>query len=84
MESTIGVYEAGARLLQLLERASKGERITITENGEPVAVLAPPPPSSPAEKPDVRATVEEMRRFRKGHTLGGLTIREMVEKGQRF
>lgn len=83
MESTIGSHEAGTLLPRLLERVSKGERITITEHGEPVAVLAPPPSAS-TEKPDVRAAVEEMRRFRKGRALDGPTIREMVEEGRRF
>jgi hypothetical protein len=41
-----------------------------------VAVLVPPPA---AETPDVQAAVEEMRRFRKGRSLGGITVREMIE-----
>lgn len=63
---------------------AKGERITITRHGVPVAVLVPPPA---AEKEDVRAAVEAMKRFREEHgpTLGkGLTIRAMIEEGRRF
>ncbi|MDG3008396.1 type II toxin-antitoxin system Phd/YefM family antitoxin [Paludisphaera mucosa] len=81
MEKTVGSYQAKTHLPQLLERVAKGERITITKHGVPVAVLVPPPA---AEKPDVRAAVEEMRRFRKGRSLDGLTIREMIEEGRRF
>lgn len=81
MESSVGSYEAKTHLPRLLERVAKGERITITRHGVPIAVLVPAPP---AEKPDVRAAVDEMKRFRKGRSLGGLTIREMIEEGRRF
>jgi prevent-host-death family protein len=83
MESSVGSYEAKTHLPQLLERVAKGERITITRHGVPVAVLVP---ATSAEKPDARAAIEEMKRFRKEHgpTLGKrLTIREMIEEGRR-
>jgi prevent-host-death family protein len=79
--NTVGAYEAKTHLPQLLERVSKGERITITRHGVPVAVLVP---AAASEQPDVRAAVEEMKRFRKGRSLKGLSIREMVEEGRRF
>jgi prevent-host-death family protein len=78
---TVGAYEAKTHLSQLLERVAKGERITITKHGVPVAMLVPPPAKAP---PDVRAAVEELKRFRKGRSLNGLTIREMIEEGRRF
>ena len=37
----IGMEEVGDRLLELLERARTGEYVFITEQGEPVAELAP-------------------------------------------
>jgi prevent-host-death family protein len=40
---TVGAYEAKTHLPQLLERVAKGESITITKHGVPVAVLGPPP-----------------------------------------
>jgi prevent-host-death family protein len=79
--STVGSYEAKTHLSQLLERVAKGEKITITRHGVPIAMLVPPPS---AERPDVRAAVEAMKRFRRGRTLDGLTIREMIEEGRRF
>ena len=36
---TVGAYEAKTHLPKLLERVLKGERITITKHGVPVAVL---------------------------------------------
>jgi len=38
----VGAYEAKTHLPELLERVIKGERITITRHGVPVAVLQPP------------------------------------------
>lgn len=81
MSNFVGAYEAKTHLPQLLDRVSKGERITITRHGVPVAVLMP---AAPACEFDARAAVAEMKTFRKGRSLKGLSIREMVEDGRRF
>ena len=78
----VGSFKAKTHLPQLLERTAKGEEFTITKHGKPVARLVPPRSAKPA--PDVRAAVEAMKKFRKGRTLGGLSIREMIEEGRRF
>ena len=39
----VGVRELKARLSELVERASRGEVITVTDRGRPTAVLAPLP-----------------------------------------
>ncbi len=77
---TIGVYQAKACLSSLLARASKGERITITKNGAPVAVLGPP---EAAVRPDGAAAIAALREARKGVRLRGLTIRELIDEGRR-
>jgi prevent-host-death family protein len=79
--TTVGAYEAKTHLSELLERVAKGEKITITKHGVPVAMLVPPPTTKSS---DVRAAIEELRRLRKGRTLGGITIRELIEEGRRF
>ncbi len=38
----IGVYEAKTHFARLVARVQKGERITITKHGKPVAELVPP------------------------------------------
>ena len=38
---TIGAYEAKIHLPQLLDRVARGERLTITRHGKPVAQLIP-------------------------------------------
>ncbi|MCP4681990.1 MAG: type II toxin-antitoxin system prevent-host-death family antitoxin [Desulfobacterales bacterium] len=77
---TIGAYEAKTHLPKLLERVTKGERITITKHGVPVAVLQP---FDPEKKIDTRSTIMELRKFRKKNSLSGLSIREMIEEGRR-
>jgi prevent-host-death family protein len=81
MES-VGSFEAKTHLPQLLERVAKGEEFTITKHGKPVARLVPTLSAKP--KPDVRAAVEAMKAFRKGRSLGGMPIRDMIEEGRRF
>ena len=41
MESSVGSIEAKTHLPALLARVARGERITITKRGKPVAKLVP-------------------------------------------
>jgi prevent-host-death family protein len=77
---TVGAYEAKTHLPKLLERVSKGERITITKHGVPVAVLQPPDPEKAV---DTKSVISELRTLRNKHRLDGLSIREMIEEGRR-
>lgn len=77
----IGSYEAKTHLPKILGQIANGERITITKHGVPVAMLVP---AQPARKTNPRLVIEELRMFRKGHTLGGLSLRELIEEGRRF
>lgn len=77
---TIGAYEAKTHLPQLLERVSRGDRITITKHGVPVAVLQP---YDPGKQINVAAVIAELRDFRAQNRLGDLTIRDMIEEGRR-
>lgn len=78
---TVGAGQAKTHLSALLARVAKGERITITKHGVPVAMLVPVPPSQTANR---REIVEEIKRLRKGKSLGRLTIRRLIEEGRRF
>lgn len=77
---SIGAYEAKTHLPELLERVAKGEKITITKHGVPVATLQP---ADAAKKIPVREIIDQMKRFRSGHRLGGLSVRAMIEEGRR-
>lgn len=75
---TVGAYEAKTHLGQLLDAVEKGETITITRHGVPVAMLVPPKKCASA---DVDAAIDAWLEVRKGITLGlGLTIREMIDE----
>jgi prevent-host-death family protein len=76
---TVGAYEAKTHLPKLLARVIKGERITITKHGIPVAVLQPP---LPLRKTEPRRVIAELRKFREKHSLKGLSIRDMIEEGR--
>ena len=77
---SIGSYEAKTHLAQLLEQVSRGETITITKHGVPVALLCPVKTISQEER--TRA-ITELLAFRPKQSLGGLSIRDMIEEGRR-
>lgn len=77
----IGAYEAKTHLPRLLDEVAKGKTITITKHGVPVAMLVPAPET---RHKSIREVIEALREFRKGKTLGGITIRELIEEGRRF
>jgi prevent-host-death family protein len=82
--TSVGTFEAKTHLTALLGRVAKGEKILITNRGQPVAMLVPPEPENPG---DVAGLVQEMLRIRdeQGPTLGKKrTIRQMLEEGRRF
>ena len=79
MES-VGTYELKGNLSKLLERVERGESITITRRGKPVAVLGP----LSVDKPDVKKVIEDFKAFAKGRSLGDITIRELIDEGRRF
>ena len=79
--ATVGSYEAKTRLPELLRRTAKGEKITITKHGVSVAVLMP---AGSNKKRDTVILIQEIRKFRKGHTLQGVSLREMIDEGRRF
>ena len=78
---TVGSSKAQAHLSRLLDQVSKGERVTITRYGRPVAMLVPVSQESSRHPEEV---IRELIEFRKGHNLGGLSIRDMVAEGRRY
>jgi len=78
--ATVGAYEAKTHLTQLLERVAKGERITITKHGVPVATLQP---ADSSKRTPVRDVIDQLKQFRRGHRLEGLSIRDLITEGRR-
>jgi prevent-host-death family protein len=77
---TVGAYEAKTHLLRLLDEVAKGETITITKHGTPVAVLSPPT----RQRMSASEAIAALRAFRQGKTLGDMSVRELVEEGRRY
>jgi prevent-host-death family protein len=82
-DSTVGAFAAKTHLSELLDRAEKGETITITRHGKPVARLVPA--NDEAARARRRAAIEKLKEFRKGNTLGeGLTIADLINEGRKI
>lgn len=77
---TVGAYEAKTHFGELLRAVESGETVIVTRHGQPVARLSP----LDKESDDVAAAMEEIHRFRREHrpTLGGFTLRELIEEGR--
>lgn len=78
---TVGAFEAKTHLNELLRQVSKGETIRITLRGVPIAKLVP---ADHDERKDLKRTIREIREIRKGASLGGLSIRELIDEGRRY
>jgi prevent-host-death family protein len=76
---SVGSYEAKTHLPRLLEEVARGETITITKHGVPVARLVPVDAS---RSRDVREVIAALREFRKGKTLGDTTVGELIREGR--
>ena len=81
MKREIGSYQAKTHLPRLLRGVARGERITITKHGTPIAMLVQ---VDKKEKRDIGTVIAELKKFRRRHKLGKLTIREMIDEGRRF
>lgn len=74
----IGVYEAKTQFSRLLDEVERGETITITRYGRPVACLMPV-----GGRRGVAEAIDALRESRKGNRLEGVTVRELIDEGRR-
>ena len=82
--SEFGLFEAKNKLSALVDRVEKGEEITITRRGTPVARIVPTKPGIDREK--ARAAVQrllELRAKLKGPALTWEEIKQMRDEGRR-
>ncbi|WP_419933964.1 type II toxin-antitoxin system Phd/YefM family antitoxin [Candidatus Palauibacter sp.] len=79
----IGAVEARNHLPRLLHRVQAGERFVITRHGRPVAELIPFGASDLNTDPDtVQAAIDDLKGFQRTHSLGGLSVRKLIEAGR--
>ena len=79
MPDDIGAYEAKTHFSALLDRVARGEQITITKHGRPVARLVP---VGDADVERRRAAIARIKELRKGQTLG-VPVKQLIEEGRR-
>lgn len=77
----VGAYEAKTHLSRLLDRVAKGEKVSISRKGVPIAMLVP---ASPVGKPSPVETIRKIRETRRGVELKGDSLKEMIRAGRRF
>ena len=80
MAHLVGAFEAKNKLSALLDEVENGGEVTITRHGKPVAKLVPAADAHDAEK--ARRAVQAIRAMRKGVTLGGLKIKDLIDDGR--
>jgi prevent-host-death family protein len=76
----IGAFEAKNKLGALLDAVERGEEVTITRRGKPVARLVRPAPK--LDRETAKAAAARIRKRRKGVTLRGLKIKDLVNEGR--
>ena len=78
MAAQVGAYEAKTHLPALLERVARGEQITITKHGKPIARLVPIKRPDPDRR---RKAIDKLKEFAKGRTLG-VPIKQLINEGR--
>ena len=77
----VSAFEAKNTLGTLLDRVERGEEITITRRGKPIAKLVRR--NAGIGRDRARAAAERIRTRSKGVTLGGIPLKELIDDGRR-
>lgn len=77
----VGLFEAKTHLSALVEEARLGAEIEITRRGETVARLSAP---GRRDTKDIHDAIEGLKRLSATQTLGGITIKELIEAGRKY
>lgn len=77
----IGAFEAKTHFSALLERVARGESITITRRGAPVARLVPA--TAPADRQRRAEAIARIKELARRHTLGGLDWKALRDEGRK-
>lgn len=80
MTVSVGVFEAKARLSELLELVQSGEEVVITKRGAPIATLRRT--QNQAER--AQAVLDALRTIRKKAKPGPESMRDLIEEGRRY
>lgn len=78
---TVGVFDAKNRLSALLDEVEDGKDVVITRRGKPVARLVAY--ETGFDQAKARRAAAGLRAASERATLGGISIRELIEEGRR-
>ena len=79
----VGLFEAKTHLSQLVERASRGEEITLTKRGKPLARIVPLDEDSAEEarRAEIKGAIDRILAMRV-ELPEGVSIRDLIEDGR--
>ncbi len=76
---TVGIFEAKQKLSELVDRASRGERIRITRRGKVAAEIVPA--GEQVDLKEVFARMDEIRKRSKKPK--SVSVKSLIEEGRR-
>jgi prevent-host-death family protein len=76
----VGAFEAKTHLSALLDRVERGEEVTITRHGRPVARLVP---ADAIDRKRADAAVKTLLEVSEHSRLDGLSWKELRDEGRR-
>jgi prevent-host-death family protein len=76
----VSSFEAKTNFSQLLQKFSKGEKITILKHNNPVAVISP---FNKNIKNNNNEVVESLKLFSKGKMLQDISIEYLIKEGRK-
>lgn len=79
--SNPSAYDVQTPLVELVGKVEAGEEVVITREGIAVARLVPVSRSSTPQERE--QAIQRILELRKGLTLGGLKIRDLIDEGRR-
>ena len=77
---TVAAFQAKTHFSALLEQVEKGEQITITKHGHPVARLVP---IGAVDRAHIKLAIQKIQKFNKTHTLGHHNWKDLRDEGRR-
>ncbi len=66
----------------VLERLRGGEPVAVTDQGNRIGRFVPD--REPLSNSDKSELLNQFRRFREAHPLGGLAVRDLIDEGRRY
>ena len=76
----VGIYDAKARLSEIVERVESGAEVVITRRGKAVARIVP---MTAPSKNSRTAAAKRIRELREKWAIGRLDIRKLIDAGRR-